>query len=53
MKEGQRYKLFYDTYNYVILDVTYVESNIAFLCNQERNCFYKYNIKKEKALQIQ
>ena len=48
MKESDRFKLFHDHYNYSILEVTYVEGNIAWLVDSNRTCNYKYDIRKEK-----
>lgn len=48
MKESDRFKLYIDSYNYSILEVTYVEGNTAWLVDSNRTSNYKYDIRKEK-----
>ena len=45
-KENDQYKLFVDSFNYIILSVSFVESNVVWLTSG--NTSYKYDRKKEK-----
>lgn len=45
-KEGEQYRLFLDTYNYIVLTVAYIESNTIWLSNSD-SC-YKYDRKTER-----
>lgn len=45
-KEGEQYRLFLDTYNYILLSVSYIESNTIWLSNSD-SC-YKYDRKTER-----
>ncbi len=45
-KENDQYKLFVDSFNYIVLSVSFVESNVVWLlCG---NTSYKYDRKKDK-----
>ncbi|QHJ81986.1 MAG: hypothetical protein [Caudoviricetes sp.] len=45
-KENDQYKLFIDSFNYIVLSVSFVESNVVWLvCG---NASYKYDRKKER-----
>lgn len=45
-KEGDQYRLFVDQYNYILLTVSYIESNVVWLSNSD-SC-YKYDRKTER-----
>ena len=45
-KEGDQYRLFVDQYNYILLTVSYIESNVVWLSNPD-SC-YKYDRKTER-----
>jgi hypothetical protein len=45
-KEQDQYRLFLDTYNYILLTISYIESNIIWLSNSD-SC-YKYDRKTER-----
>lgn len=48
-KENDQYKLFVDAFNYIVLSVSFVESNVVWLC--AKDCGYqnyKYNLKTGK-----
>ena len=45
-KEGEQYRLFLDTHNYILLTVSYIESNTIWLSNPD-SC-YKYDRKTER-----
>lgn len=45
-KEGEQYRLFVDSYNYILLSVSYIESNVVWLSNSD-SC-YKYDRKTER-----
>lgn len=45
-KEGEQYRLFLDQYNYILLTISYIESNVVWLSNSD-SC-YKYDRKKER-----
>lgn len=45
-KEGEQYRLFLDTYNYVLLTISYIETNTVWLSNSD-SC-YKYDRKTER-----
>ena len=42
-KESEQYRLFIDQYNYILLTVSYIESNVVWLSNSD-SC-YKYDRK--------
>ena len=48
MKEGTRYKLTLDTFNFILLTVTYVEGSILFLKSEHTDTNYKYDTRKDK-----
>lgn len=45
-KEGEQYRLFLDSYNYILLKISYIESNIVWLSNND-SC-YKYDRTTER-----
>ena len=45
-KEGEQYKLFLDQCNYILLTISYIESNVVWLSNSD-SC-YKYYRKTER-----
>lgn len=45
-KEGYQYRLFLDQYKYILLTVSYIESNVVWLSNSD-SC-YKYDRKTER-----
>lgn len=45
-KENYQYKLFVDSFNYIILSVSFVESNVVWLTSGSTS--YKYDRKKDK-----
>lgn len=45
-KENDQYKLFIDSFNYIILCVSFVESNVVWLSSVGSS--YKYDRKKER-----
>jgi len=45
-KENDQYKLFVDSFNYIILSVSFVESNVVWLSSVGSS--YKYDRKKER-----
>lgn len=45
-KEQDQYRLFVDQYNYILLTVSYIESNTVWLSNSD-SC-YKYDRKTER-----
>lgn len=45
-KEGDQYRLFVDQYNYILLTISYIESNTVWLSNPD-SC-YKYDRKTER-----
>lgn len=45
-KEQDQYRLFIDQYNYILLTVSYIESNTVWLSNSD-SC-YKYDRKTER-----
>lgn len=45
-KEQDQYRLFLDTYNYIVLTISYIESNTVWLSNSD-SC-YKYDRKTER-----
>lgn len=47
IKEQDQYRLFVDSYNYILLTISYIESNVIWLSNSD-SC-YKYH-KKTKRL---
>lgn len=51
-KEGEQYRLFVDTYNYILLTVSYIESNTIWMhcanaVSNSDSC-YKYDRKTER-----
>lgn len=51
-KEGEQYRLFVDTYNYILLTVSYIESNTVWMhCHNalsNPDSCYKYDRKTER-----
>lgn len=49
-KENDQYKLYLDGFNYIVLYVSYVEYNIAWMhgYNKGNSVGYKYNLDKHK-----
>lgn len=45
-KEQEQYRLFLDSYNYILLTISYIESNTVWLSNSD-SC-YKYDRKTER-----
>ncbi len=45
-KENDQYKLFIDSFNYIVLSVSFVESNVVWLSSAGSS--YKYDRKKDK-----
>ena len=45
-KENDQHKLFIDSFNYIILSISFVESNVVWLTTG--NSSYKYDRKKDK-----
>lgn len=45
-KENDQYKLFVDSFNYIVLSVSFVESNVVWLTSGSTS--YKYDRKKER-----
>lgn len=45
-KEGEQYRLFVDSYNYILLTASYIESNTVWLSNSD--LCYKYDRKTER-----
>jgi len=45
-KENDQYKLFIDSFNYIVLSVSFVESNVVWLLSGSTS--YKYDRKKER-----
>lgn len=45
-KENDQYKLYLDGFNYIVLSVSFVESNVVWLTS--RSTSYKYDRKKER-----
>lgn len=51
-KENDQYKLFIDSFNYIVLSVSFVESNVVWMHSGNAltsgNTSYKYDRKKER-----
>lgn len=45
-QEGEQYRLFIDQYNYILLTISYIESNTIWLSNSD--ACYKYDRKTER-----